>query len=420
VVALVEEEDINMANTFKFGNENWAVKDGKVLAYNDENNAFKPLPFTFARSSSATRVDNEGLIKTTDSGFARIDFLNNTSGHLLLEPQSTNKVTQSETFSTWSTFNASLTSSNLAAPDGSTSVIKMSSSNVAGGEHKVKFNVDQNPATSSIFAKIGEVRYIMNRRLSPTTSWQSVVFDLQEGVVAANNYSSNAYPKITHYGNGWYRCEVYYPNVSNDETGWGLSDGTDQIYNAPNTTDGLYIWGAQEEDLSFATSYIPTTSSTVTRAAETCNSAGNSSVFNDSEGVLYWECSSLFDDSTLRIISVSDGSQNNTVQLYFDSSSNRIRGAVREGSGTYQCILDFNTSDTTNFFKVALKYKQNDFALWVNGIQIATDTNGNAPTGLNTLNFDSGSGSNDFFGKIKNVQVYNTALTDAELIELTS
>tara|TARA_R100000426_G_scaffold67083_1_gene46744 strand:- start:285 stop:578 length:294 start_codon:yes stop_codon:yes gene_type:complete len=71
----VEEEDINMANTFKFGNENWAVKDGKVLAYNDENNAFKPLPFTFARSSSATRVDNEGLIKTTDSGFARIDFL---------------------------------------------------------------------------------------------------------------------------------------------------------------------------------------------------------------------------------------------------------------------------------------------------------------------------------------------------------
>ena len=82
-----------MANTFKFGNDNWAVKDGKVLAYNDENNAFKPLPFTFARSSSATRVDNEGLIKSSDSGFARIDFLHNTSGLLLLAPQSTNKVT---------------------------------------------------------------------------------------------------------------------------------------------------------------------------------------------------------------------------------------------------------------------------------------------------------------------------------------
>ena len=137
---------------------------------------------------------------------------------MLLEPQSTNKVTQSETFSTWGTTNASLTSANLAAPDGSTSVVKMSSSIVGGGEHKVKFNVGTNPATSSIFAKMGEVRYIMNRRQTPATSWQSVVFDLQEGVIAANNYSSNAYPKITHYGNGWYRCEVYYPSVNNTQT----------------------------------------------------------------------------------------------------------------------------------------------------------------------------------------------------------
>jgi hypothetical protein len=54
-----------MANTFKFGNGKWAVKDGSALAYNDENGNFKPLPFDFTRASSATRVNKDGLIETS-------------------------------------------------------------------------------------------------------------------------------------------------------------------------------------------------------------------------------------------------------------------------------------------------------------------------------------------------------------------
>jgi hypothetical protein len=416
VVALVEEEDINMANTFKFGNENWAVKDGKVLAYNDENNAFKPLPFTFARSSSATRVDNEGLIKTTDSGFARIDFLNNTSGHLLLEPSSTNLVTHSEDFSnstSWLVSAMTVTSDNVTSPYGTKTADKVEATGNGSIRTQPSFTVSD-AYSFSIFVKKGNSRYVTLRSFAFTTS-VIIGFDLDTVTAQTGGV-------IEQYSNDWYRLSIS-KDVSSDadKNGFFYIYLPDTLGNASTVSGNFaYFFGAQLEDLTYPSSYIPTTGSTVTRVAETCNSAGNSTVFNDSEGVLYWECSSLFDDSTLRIISVSDGSQNNTVQLYFDSSSNRIRGAVREGSGTYQCILDFNTSDTTNFFKVALKYKQNDFALWVNGIQIATDTNGNAPTGLNTLNFDSGSGSNDFFGKIKNVQVYNTALTDAELIELTS
>jgi hypothetical protein len=416
VVALVEQGDINMANTFKFGNENWAVKDGKVLAYNDENNAFKPLPFTFARSSSATRVDNEGLIKTTDSGFARIDFLNNTSGHLLLEPSSTNLVTHSEDFSnstSWLVSAMTVTSDNVTSPYGTKTADKVEATGNGSIRTQPSFTVSD-AYSFSIFVKKGNSRYVTLRSFAFTTS-VIIGFDLDTVTAQTGGV-------IEQYSNDWYRLSIS-KDVSSDadKNGFFYIYLPDTLGNASTVSGNFaYFFGAQLEDLTYPSSYIPTTGSTVTRVAETCNSAGNSTVFNDSEGVLYWECSSLFDDSTLRIISVSDGSQNNTVQLYFDSSSNRIRGAVREGSGTYQCILDFNTSDTTNFFKVALKYKQNDFALWVNGIQIATDTNGNAPTGLNTLNFDSGSGSNDFFGKIKNVQVYNTALTDAELIELTS
>jgi hypothetical protein len=417
VVALVEEEDINMANTFKFGNENWAVKDGKVLAYNDENNAFKPLPFTFARSSSATRVDNEGLIKTTDSGFARIDFLNNTSGHLLLEPQSTNKVTQSETFSTWNAAQSIKTSVNLTAPDGSNSVVKLSSSNTNNAEHKLRFYTDTTSAIDSIFAKMGEVRYIFNRRKTQGTSFQSVVFDLQEGVVAANNYSTNAYPKITYYGNGWYRCQVYYENVTANETGWGLSDGTNHLYNPPNTTDGLYIWGAQQEDLSFATSYIPTTSSTVTRAAETCNSAGNSTVFNDSEGVLYAEIAALALESSVRQLAISDGTAAEAVKILYISST-QIRIELKTVSGT-DFVKDI-TLTTNEFNKIALQYKASNYKVFFNGSNQSVTQTSAVASGLDRINFDRGDGGDDFYGKIKNIQVYNTALTDAELIELTS
>ena len=110
-----------MANTFKFGNGNWAVKDGYALAYNDENNNFKPLPFDFTRSSSATRVNKQGLIETVGKNKPRIDFTDNTSGHLLLEPSRTNLAQRSEEFdnSYWTKNNLTITSNEIVSPDGS-------------------------------------------------------------------------------------------------------------------------------------------------------------------------------------------------------------------------------------------------------------------------------------------------------------
>ena len=363
-------------------------------------------------------LDNVSVKEVIDStDIPRIDYTSG-QGALLLEPQSTNKVTQSETFSTWSTTNASITSANLAAPDGSTSVIKMSSSGIGGGEHKVRFNVDTNPATSSIFAKMGEVRYIMNRRQTPATSWQSVVFDLQEGVVAANNYSSNAYPKITHYGNGWYRCEVYYPSVNNNETGWGLSNGTDQNYSATNTTDGLYIWGAQQEDLSYATSYIPTEGSTVTRNAELADNSGNADLINSTEGVLYAEIAALANSGNKRRISLSDGTDLNGVILSLPIPDDVIKILIKSGGAIQANSTDTVVITATDFNKIAAKYKAGDFALWVGGTKVFTDSSGSAPIGLNELSFNFNGGEN-FYGKTKDLKVFKRAMSDSELYLLT-
>ena len=69
---------------------------------------------------------------------------------------------------------------------------------------------------------------------------------------------------------------------------------------------------------------------------------------------------------------------------------------------------------------MAIKYKLNDVALWVNGTEVLTDTNATVPSALNTLQFDRGDGANDFEGKVKCVAVFKEALTDAQLQSLTS
>ena len=139
-------------------------------------------------------------------------------------------------------------------------------------------------------------------------------------------------------------------------------------------------------------------------------------MFNDSEGVLYAEIAALADDGTKRRIAISDGTANNRIVLgYFTDNSIQSFGSVT----TSQFNL-FDTSTNINSFnKCAIKYKQNDFALWVNGIEVATDLSGNTPTGLKELAFDDGNGSDDFIGDVKCVAVFKEALSNDLLERLT-
>ena len=120
-----------MANTLKFGDNNWAFKDGKVLAYNDEDGNFKPLPFDFTRATIGTRVNKSGLIETMQSGIPRIDYYDNTNGHLLLEPQRTNLITYSEDFgdSSWGKLRLSITQNATTSPEGIDNATKIVTNN---------------------------------------------------------------------------------------------------------------------------------------------------------------------------------------------------------------------------------------------------------------------------------------------------
>ena len=184
-------------------------------------------------------------------------------------------------------------------------------------------------------------------------------------------------------------------------------------------TSGVYIYGAMLEQQSYSTSYIPTSGASATRNQELCNNA--TPVINSEEGTLYAEISSLTElNDDERTISLSDGTNINTVRLQFNKVTNNIRVFV--GNGTTQVNNNITISDITDFNKLAFKYKENDFALWINGVEVLTDTSGITFTNgtLTKLGFVRGDNSEYFFGNTKGLKYYPKALADVQLEDLTT
>jgi hypothetical protein len=121
----------------------------------------------------------------------------------------------------------------------------------------------------------------------------------------------------------------------------------------------------------------------------------------------------LSDDGTSRRMSLSDGSISNRVSLEIDETAGRIRVHINAS------LITYDTSNLTSFNKIAVKYKVNDYALWLNGVEVATSTSSEQPSGMNQLFLSNPTGSQLFFGKVRQLQVYDTALTDNQLIQLT-
>jgi len=393
-----------MANTFNLGNGNWAQKTENLLAYNAENNNYKPLPFDFDRASTATRVNRDGLIETVRIDEPRIDFLNNTKGHLLLEPQRQNIITYSEDFSEWSlgqsgTGSAVVISNNAISPDGNNTADKVVL-DMNGGTTSSDFSFITIGYTSSA------TTFTLSCYLKGVNGGEEIFFDF-------DNQNSNLITLTTE----WVRYD-FTKTVSATGTRLiriGLRGGS-----TTDDTASFYAWGAQLEEGSYATSYIPTSgqSGGVTRSAETCNNAGNLNVFNDSEGVLYAEISALANDSTYRLMSISDGTAINRIVLGYSNGSNLLLVQVRS-SGNNEVDFIYSISDITLYNKIALLYKSNEVTIWVNGVKGTSDTSASMPIGLSEFNFNY-TNSLPLYGNVKDVRVYNTALTDAELIALTS
>ncbi len=227
--------------------------------------------------------------------------------------------------------------------------------------------------------------------------------------------------KVEDFGNGWYKISasingtyntrfysrIYLSNVAVP------SDPPNNFYTGESLS--AYIWAAQLEEGSYPTSYIPTSGGTVTRNQDIFTRDGIGSLINDSEGVLFVEMAALSNDGTNRGISLNDGTSSNRLLLYFSAASNQIAVISTGFAGS----IIYTLPDETLFNKIAVRYRANDITLWVDGASRGTPiTSATIPT-FTAFKFDSGSASSPFFGKVKQLQVYNTVLTDEQLLQLT-
>jgi len=385
--------------------------------------------FRGGRSGKATRINSQGLIEEVDDGVSRLNYPmidGKVVGcpHHILEPQSTNRQSYSEDLISGFSNGATSVSSNvIISPDGALNADKLVESNTNARHELYGATISFSGTTSvSFFAKASERRYI-SVFIGGNPAVGGATFDVEDGVVSLMSGGTDA--SIVNYGNGWYRCSLTSTNAGSYQVYYCLRTNASavdvQTYQGDGTS-GMYLWGFQTEvGQSYPTSYIPTNgeSGGVTRSAETANGSGDAATFNDSEGVLMAEISALAEDSGLsRRITISDGSTNNRLSIELDETEGLIK-VFFTGNGTLNQLAK-NISDVYTPFKILASYELNSLKLYINGYKRTEDTSIVLPNGLDDLSFDSGTGSSNFYGKTKQIQYYNSALTDSELEQLTS
>lgn len=386
--------------------------------------------FDFSRSSSGTRVNSEGLIEEMSANVPRLDYSDGSCASLLLEGQSTNLVTYSEDYShsSWTKVNASVSSNTTTSPSGATNASTLVSTS---GTSEQYLDVGSLSVTSgedytmSVFVKKNSYDFFLIRftGVGGAFSAGNVFFNINNGTLGT--VDSGYTGSIESFGNGWYRCSATKNASGTTASGkvrlqLATSDNTESI--TGDGSSGTFIYGSQFEQSSFATSYIPSNSgSSTTRTADVCNNAGTSATFNSTEGVLFAEIAALVDDGTNRILSLSeDGNNNNRVTIFYTSGSNKIKFTVRL-NGANEFDETITLSNILDYNKVALKFAENNFAVYINGVKEEEQLSGSiySANTLDKLSFDKGDGSLDFYGKTKQLMVFDEALSDEELSDLT-
>jgi len=370
----------------------------------------------FARTSTRTRVNEIGLIEDLATGVPALDYTDGGCPSLLVEPQSTNLITYSEDFSdaSWSKSNATITSNAIISPKGGLTATKLVEDNT-NSQHKIQetaVSVSVGNVIYSQFIKKGERSKVL---LEIGGGGGSASFDLDLGIVISQ---TNVTAEIKSYDNDWYRCSVYYsaPSTSVFIGTYILNDLEETSYQGDGTS-GVYIWGAQVEEQSYATSYIPTSGATATRVAETLSKTGLSNYIGQAEGAIFMELKRLDEQGgNVFAFNLTNSTNSERIFFQFDTTSLDFRVGLITPSDTNVILAPSSLNASYN--KVAIAYELNRLVLFINGVKITEDNLVTTPTNIDTIK-SAGFGVT-FYGKVKDLRVYNQALTDTELQNLTS
>jgi len=364
--------------------------------------------FDFARASSATRVNADGLIESVATGVPRIDYTGGGCGKLLLEGQRTNFIPYS-----------TLDFNGGSKPEGWSIGFGTGSFSYEQLTYKGQKAVKQTQITTGrSYLDTGTITILAN-----TDYNLKIQFILDECVADDNDIICSV------NGFGVFQLITFNQIDSNGVLNINFTSTTTTtgsirvgLGTSANEDGGKSLaWAIpQVEAGSYPTSYIPTAGATATRLADSASKTGISSLINSSEGTLFTEISAFTNGGVSRRISIGDGSNDNRVSLEMDENASTLKGFMSSG-GTLVGQVEFVGIDQTDNLKIALTYSDSAFSLFINGVKRDTDTTiSSTPIGLDRLFYSSAAGSLAFEGTQKQLMIFPTALSDAKLETLIS
>ena len=359
----------------------------------------------------------------------------NTKPSLLLEPQSTNLVTYSEDFSQsyWAKNKLTVTPNAVISPTGELNASLIQETSYTSSTNSIDLenaiSLSAGTYTLSFYVKNNKGRYL-GISFGSSSERVRTNFDFNTNTFKTLNLSgtTTGSASFTTLGD-FYRISVtatFPSTVPVKSTITPLATDTYPFFALQDSDNrSFYLWGVQWEELSYPTSYIPTNGSTQTRAAETCNGAGTSSILPN-EGILYFDFKDIgLTHPNQSSISISGSNSNNRILIYRGSGGAVWQLQIKAGGSTIlNTDLGLSGADSiANYNKVAVRYKSGSNRRYVNGTRISP--NGSVETTTFTLSDDiqkiqflpdASASSNQGYGKFRDIRVYNTKeMTDSEV-----
>jgi len=371
-------------------------------------------------------------LQTAASGAARFEHSasDGQSMGILIEGQSTNLLAGSATIggSYWGVANATAQQNSAVAPDGTLTATTLVE-NSAGGA-KYAYSNSYTPAASTTYTFSAFVKPNGRNFCLIYTNFgganQSSMFDLGTG--ATSNLSGSGVNTAAQCGNGWWRLSVTVTTTSTTTANFQILPATDATtfdYTG-NGYSGLLCWGAMLEQSSFASSYIGTTSSAVTRAADSAAIAVSEITgFSEGVGTVVYETggvSSATANSQAAFSLYSSTLANNYTMAGVNvggASDTSVRVYVKTPAGD-QSFFSTGTVSVGDSYKLACRYELDNVAASLNGGAVVSDSSGTVPVGVDTLAFGQRDGTNYLNSNLKRIAIYGEALSDTNLQALTS
>lgn len=377
-----------------------------------------------ASYSFVCSIDNVSVKEVAQNNVPRLDYTNSTTPTLLLEGQSTNEITYSEDYSQsyWRKDKLTATANSATSPSGLTDAFLIQettyTNSIPSFDLQNSNTLSAGTYTFSFYVKNNSGRYL---GISFGSSGERVRtnFDFNTNTFKTLNLSGSTTGSASYTTLGdYYRISItatFPSSVVADNVLMPLETDTYPFFAFQDSDNrSFYLWGMQVEEGSFSTSYIPTSGTSVTRTIDSFEADSLSTIIGQTEGCIfidfvYYEGNrfEIFDAT-----STADG-----FLIYRSGTTYNLQ--VGNG-GTYWAITNFITGLTIGTqYKLAINYKLNDYKIFVNGSQAATNTSIEVPA-TNKIISSELSGANKFTNHINEFMMFDQTLTDSELTTLTT